>query len=297
MRTSVNAASLAAGVGRVRTGTIAFAVPDLEEPYFAELTALMVRRAESRGLSVVIQQTAGVHEREVAVANGVGAPVTDGLILIPRALTVADLTRRQTPGPLVLVGEHIEASPFAHVTVDNRAAMRAATEHLLAHGCRRLALVGPAATDAASVALNRRAAGFHDALSRRGMAIADTALGTVTEFTPAEGRRATQELLASGAVFDGVVAVNDSVAFGVMSALWDAGRRVPEEVAVIGMDDVVAARYSTPSLSTIAPDKVELVERALDMLERQIGAHPAADQPVAQVTVGFQVVERASTRR
>ena len=236
-------------------------------------------------------------EREVDVANGVGAPETDGLIHIPRSLTVADLTRRQAPGPLVLLGEHIEASPFAHVTVDNRAATRAATEHPIERGCRRLAIVGPAANDAASVALNRRAAGFQDALASHRMPVEETFLGPVTTFTPSEGRRATQELLASGARFDGVVAVNDSVAFGVLSALWDAGHRVPEDVAVVGMDDVVASRYSTPSLSTIAPDKVELVERALDMLERQIGAHPAADQPVEQVTIGFEVVERASTRR
>jgi hypothetical protein len=81
-------------VRRVRTGVIVLAVPDLEEPYFAELTALLVRRAEERGLSVIIRQTDSSHAREVDVADGVGMPLNDGLIHIPRALTVADLTRR-----------------------------------------------------------------------------------------------------------------------------------------------------------------------------------------------------------
>lgn len=288
--------ALSAGARRRRTGVIAFAVPDLEEPYFAELTALLVRRAEVRGLSVVIQQTAGVHEREVDVANGVGAPATDGLIHIPRSLTVADLTRRRAPGPLVLLGEHIEASPFAHVTIDNRAAATAATEHLLERGCRRLAVIGPR-TREASDAANQRFAGFRAALEARGLPLDEALVGPVSAFTPADGLRAAQAILASGARFDGVVTANDSVAIGVLSALYAARLDVPGDVAVIGMDDIVAARYSVPPLTSVRPDKEQLVERALDVLERQIDANPAADQPVEQVTIGFEVVERASTRR
>lgn len=296
MRTAAPDHGLTAAPRRRRTGVIAFAVPDLEEPYFAELTALLVRRAESRGLSVVIQQTEGVHEREVDVANGVGAPATDGLIHIPRSLTVADLTRRRAPGPLVLLGEHIEASPFAHVTIDNRAAAMAATEHLLGRGCRRLAFVGPH-TQEASDATNRRYAGFRDALAAHGVPVEESLIGPVAAFTPAEGLRATRAILDSGVPFDGLVATNDSVALGVLSALHAAGVSVPGDVAVIGMDDVIAARYSVPALTSVAPDKAQLVERALDVLERQLDAHPAADQPVEQVTIGFHVVERESTRR
>ncbi len=84
---------------RERTGIVALAVPNLEEPYFAELTTLLARGAEARGLSILIQQTEGDHQREIDVANGVGLPATDGLIHIPRSLTVGDLTRRTDPGP------------------------------------------------------------------------------------------------------------------------------------------------------------------------------------------------------
>ncbi|HWV50714.1 MAG TPA: substrate-binding domain-containing protein, partial [Microbacterium sp.] len=127
---------------RVRTGIVALAVPDLNEPYFAELTSLFVTRAHERGLSILIQQTAGLHEREVDIANGVGLPPIDGLIHIPRSLTVGDLTRRTAPGPIVLLGEHIQVSPFTHVTVDNKAGTDAATAHLADVGCRRIAFIG-----------------------------------------------------------------------------------------------------------------------------------------------------------
>ena len=274
-------------VRRVRTGVIVLAVPDLEEPYFAELTALLVRRAEERGLSVIIRQTDSSHAREVAVADGVG---------IPRALTVADLTRRASPGPLVLLGEHIMASPFAHVTIDNRAAGTAATEHLLERGCSRVAMVGRWLT-AASDASNRRYAGYCDALAAHGLDVDSGLIGTVTAFTPAEGLRAMGEVLDRGLDFDGVVCANDSVAFGVLSALQSRGLRVPDDVAVIGMDDVTHSRYTTPTLTTVSPDKNFMVERALAVLERQIATPPTADQPIEQVAVGFQIVERDSTRR
>lgn len=277
------------------TGTITFAVPDLEEPYFAELTAMLVRRAEARGYSVVIQQTAGAHQREVDIVNGVAGSGTDGLIHVPRSLTVADLTRRRSPAPLVLLGEHIEASPFAHVTIDNRLAAMAATEHLIRRGCRRLAAVGPRTQDISDAA-NRRHDGFLDALAQNGLDQDEAAsIAPVSAFTPAEGLRAMRELLATGATVDGVVASNDSVAMGVLSALHEAGLRVPGDVAVIGMDDIIGARYCVPSLTTVAPDKHEMVERALDVLERQIHAHPAADPPVEQVAIGFEIIERDST--
>lgn len=283
-------------VRRVRTGVIVLAVPDLEEPYFAELTALLVGRAEKRGLSVIIRQTDGSHAREVDVADGVGMPMNDGLIHIPRALTVADLTRRASPGPLVLLGEHIIASPFAHVTIDNRAAGVAATEHLFARGCRRVAVVGPR-DNAPSDAANRRYAGYCAALASHGIDFDPSLVGSVAAFTAAEGRRAMHDILDRGLVLDGVVSANDSVAFGVLSALQERGVRVPEDVAVIGMDDVTYGRYSSPTLSTVSPDKVFMVERALSVLERQISTLPTADQPIEQVTVGFRIVERASTTR
>lgn len=294
-RTSIDSA-IAGPVADRRVGVITFAVPDLEEPYFAELTALMVRRAGARGLSVLIQQTEGAHDQEVDVIDGVGSAATDGLIHIPRSLTVADLTRRRAPGPLVLLGEHVESSPFAHVTIDNHAAAAAATEHLLDRGCRRIAMIGPRTQDVSDAA-NRRYLGFVDALRARRAPVLEALAPRVATWTSQEGRCAAQALLASGEQFDGVVAANDSVAFGVMSALQEAGVAIPGDVAVIGMDDVIAARYSTPTLSSVAPDKTQLVERALDVLERQMNAHPAADQPIEQRVVGFHVIPRGSTAR
>ena len=281
---------------RRRTGLVALAVPNLEEPYFAELTALLVRRADERGLSILIQQTEGDHDREVDIANGVGLPPTDGLIHIPRSLTVGDLTRRSSPGPLVLLGEHIQVSPFTHVTIDNRAAAYSATEHLASVGCRRVAFIGP--RDARpSDAADQRFAGYRDAVAALGLSAHAALVGPVESFTPEEGLRAAREFLAAGVPFDGVVCSNDSIAFGVLAAVHEGGLRVPDDVAVIGIDDVRAARFATPPLTSIAPDNEAIVRAALTELERQITAPPGADMPVRHIVVDARIVARASTAR
>lgn len=279
-----------------RSGLIALAVPHLEEPYFAELSSLLVRGAEARGLAVLIVQTEGEHSREVDVANGIGLPDIDGLIHIPRSLTVADLTRRTSPGPLVLLGEHIEVSPFTHVTIDNRRAARTATEHLLAVGCRRIAYIGR--RDARpSDAADRRHAGYLEALVESGIT-ADPALTLqVSAFSAEEGARATAEIVAALPDIDGIVCSNDSVALGALAALAAGGRRVPQDVAVVGIDDIRAARFSVPTLTSVAPDHDQLVDAAFTELERQLTAPLGGNLPVRHITIPARLVKRASTQR
>lgn len=272
---------------------ILLAVPDLDEPYFAELTARVVREAEEHGLSVVIFQTWGDHQREVNVVNGVGVPATGGILHIPRALGVSDLTRRRSPGPLVLLGEHIVSSPFAHVTIDNAAAAAAATEHLLDRGCRRPAMIGP--REPASDASNRRFDGYRSTLSQRGLPFEESLVGGVRAFTAQEGHAAAVRLVESGAVFDGVVCSNDSVALGVMAGLAARGVSVPGDARVIGIDGVSLGAFTVPSLSTVEPDRDLMVSSALSLLTRQMATALSVDMPVEQVTVPFTVVARAST--
>lgn len=279
-----------------RTGLIALAVPQLEEPFFAELSSRLVRGAEERGLAVLIVQTQGDHAREVEVANGTGLPPIDGLIHIPRALTVADLTRRTAPGPLVLLGEHIQVSPFTHVTIDNRAAARTATEHLIQVGCRRIAYVGRR-DSRPSDAADRRHAGYVEALGAAGIPIDPELTAQVDAFTPDEGERVAAMVAAQLPDLDGIVCANDSLALGAIAALHALGRRVPDDVAVIGIDDIHAARFAVPALSTMAPDHEMLVDAAFTELERQLVSPPGADLPVRHVTIPARLVRRASTAR
>ncbi len=280
---------------RERTGIVALAVPNLEEPYFAELTTLLARGAEARGLSILIQQTEGDHQREIDVANGVGLPATDGLIHIPRSLTVGDLTRRTDPGPLVLLGEHIAVSPFTTCRSTTVAPPISPPPISL----RRGAVVSP------SSARGSRAPRMPRTSASR--AIATRSRGSVSPTNRAHRLGRRLHLRGGGGGVAPSARDGDAVRrCGLLERLGRvrrAGRlarvrpRRPADVAVIGIDNVHAARFSVPALSSVAPDDEGIVEAAFTELERQMSARPGADVPVRHIVVDAAVVARASTAR
>src|ERR671921_733346 len=125
-----------------RSGVVALALPELDAPYFGELARRLVKQAESRGWTVLIEQTDGEVQREQAVLDGLRGRLIDGLILSPIALGAEELARRRDTVPLVLLGERVYDGPVDHVSIDNVAAARVATDHLIDLGHRRIAAVG-----------------------------------------------------------------------------------------------------------------------------------------------------------
>ena len=103
-----------------------------------------------------------------------------------------------------------------------------------------------------------------------------------------------RDFLAAGASFDGVVAFNGAIALGALRAFQEAGRRVPEDVAVIGFDDIDETRYSIPTLSTIDPGRDEIARAAVDLLIRRIEGDDEPFVPEA-IEVPFRLVERESS--
>jgi DNA-binding LacI/PurR family transcriptional regulator len=125
-----------------RTGVIALAVPELDEPYFSELASEVVRAAIDVGLTVLIDETGGDRERERAVVAGLRGQMIDGVLLSPLALRESDLQQGASAVPVVLLGERLGSSLADHVAIDNETAARELTEHLIAAGRTRIAVVG-----------------------------------------------------------------------------------------------------------------------------------------------------------
>src|SRR3712207_2546012 len=136
-RPNVSARSLRRG----RTGIIALAVPEIAAPYFAELGDLIQREAGARGVTLLVDQTGADRERELLVLDGYRSTVIDGFILSPMAITGEDLEAQELDIPAVLLGERIHDSGLLHVSIDNVAAARTATAHLVEGGRRRIAAV------------------------------------------------------------------------------------------------------------------------------------------------------------
>jgi DNA-binding LacI/PurR family transcriptional regulator len=289
-RPNLSARSLRQG----RSGVIALALPALDMPYFAELTRFVVEAAEERGWTVLVDQTDGLREREQVVAAGVRSHLIDGLILSPVALDVDDLTRSRDETPLVLLGEKIGGGEIDHVAIDNVAAAYAATEHLLGLGRRRVAAIGYQAEPASAsgvAALRRR--GYEKALAEHGIEVDRELTVEVEDYGRRDGASAMADLLSQADPPDAVFCFNDLLALGVLRALAERDLRVPDDIAVIGLDDIEDGRYSTPSLSTVAPDKAAIAYRAVQMLHERLD--PSALPPPRDVRVGFELVAREST--
>jgi DNA-binding LacI/PurR family transcriptional regulator len=270
-----------------RSGMIAVALPDLSQPYFAELASDLVRAAQERAITVLVNQTDGREDAERRIAEGIDLPVMDGLILSPLALTAPDFADRTDGTPLILLGEHVGETTLPHVTVDNTAAARAAVEHLLSLGRRRIAAIGAQHSGPNETSV-LRLDGYRAALAAAGIDLDPALVVPVDEYRRADGAAGARRLLDDGVAFDAVFAFNDLLALGAMHVLSERGVIVPDDVAVIGFDDIEEARYSTPALSSVAPDTRALARTAIELLD--------ADPPARGVhAVPFTIAQRAST--
>lgn len=278
-----------------RTGAIALALPDLSLAYFAELAAEVIREAEALGVSVLVEQTGGDRTRELELLRSSRLKLTDGLIFSPLGMGQDDAGALDVPYPLVLLGERIFGGPTDHVTMRNIEAARAATEHLISSGCRRIAVIGAHEGEVIGSA-GLRLRGYREALDAAGIPFDAELLGYTTLWHRANGADSMRELLARGVSFDAVFGLNDTLALGAMRVLQEAGLRVPEDVRVVGFDGLDEAAYSIPSLTTLDPGRDWIAKTAVHTLVERIKAGDGAGEP-RELLADFTVVARESAPR
>lgn len=276
-----------------RTGMLALVVPEIDVPYFSELARDVIDAAAEVGYRVMIDQTGHDHERERQLLTGEGRTMLfDGLLFSP-LVTKSELLdmHSTTRMPLILLGEHDFDGRYDHVAIDNVAAARDAVGHLIDTGRTRIAAIGSQPLEEYATPL-QRSAGYEAALADAGLDFRSEYVITAAHYSRADGYAAGTALLALDPRPDAIFCFSDLLAFGAMRAVFDAGLRVPEDVAVIGIDDVDEGRYSRPSLSTISLDTQfiarESVRRIIDRIE-----DPAL--PATEIVAPHTLVVREST--
>lgn len=274
-----------------RSGMIALALPELDMPYFAELARCVIREAEQRSWLVLLEQTDGLADRERIVVSGPRPRLIDGLILSPLTSTAAQLRARRSDAPLVLLGEKLFDVGLDHVSIDNVAAARMATEHLISLGRQRIAAIGDQ-RDRQSGTARLRLRGYREALRAAGVTVDRRLVRHAPTYKRVDGATAMAQLLALDDPPDAVFCFTDLLALGALRILYEAGVRVPEDVAVVGFDDIEESRFSVPSLTTVAPDKPGLARAAVDLLAARIADDAGASQ---EVRIPFRLLVREST--
>ncbi|WP_328868867.1 LacI family transcriptional regulator [Streptomyces sp. NBC_00287] len=274
-----------------RTGMITLAVPELDVAYFSELAKHVMAEADRRGRTVLLHQTGAVRERELAALRGFDTQFSDGVILSPLALLPHDLATRDRRLPVVLLGERsVEGTD--HVGIDNAGAARDATEHLLARGRRRIAVIGGAVRGRQGTD-RLRTDGYRSALKAAGLPFDTELVVPVEAYHWQDGARAATTLMQRATPPDALLCLNDHMALGALRALHELGRSVPGELDVVGFDDIEASRFSVPSLTTVAPDKQEIARAAVSLLLERIDDPDGG--PLEDHVAGHRVVVRESS--
>jgi DNA-binding LacI/PurR family transcriptional regulator len=274
-----------------RVGMLALAIPDLSNPYFSEIGNAVIAAASTRSYAVLLDHTGGERANELLVINGLRPHLIDGVILSPRMLEPEDLQSRRVEIPLVLLSEYLFDVPYDNIAVDDVAVGRLATNHLLGLGRQRIAAIGTA--EVRSAAARLRLQGYTEALRDAGKYLEPQLIVPIASYHRNDGAQAMRYLLTLNPPPDAVFCFNDLLALGAMHTLREAGWRIPDDVAVIGVDDLEESRFVTPSLTTIAEDKERIGELAVSFLLGRIDGTRTG--PPERVEVPFRLIVRQST--
>ena len=249
----------ARNLNRNSTGVITLAVPMLTPPYLAELANRVIEQARSDDYLVYVVTYGGQNAQGAReLLRNFNTTVSDGLILSmseDESLTAQDL---DVDYPMVAVGARDVWGVCDHVTCDDVQASRMAASYLFERGARHLAVIGSrgiydeqAALHATDGNAGLRLRGVVEACRERGTSLDPELVVSGGDWAIGCGYKAIQRLIDAGKEFDGVVAFNDQLAIGVLSALAANGISVPGQVQVIGFDNIEEAAYLQPPLTTM----------------------------------------------
>ncbi|GGL08365.1 transcriptional regulator [Deinococcus radiotolerans] len=273
-----------------RSGTLGIVGHGLPHYGPAQMMVNIEQAARSRGYSVTLASIPELREVEIERAiMELRRQNVDGMILITNLLGV-DITRIQRlcgTVPFVLV-DLPDSGTAAGATIDQEAGARLAAEHLIALGHERIALLlGPQRWHDARLRLD----GWHSALKRANLSPVATLEG---DWSAASGFGLTQELLAGRVPFTALLVSNDQMALGALWALHERGISVPDDVSIVGFDDIPESRFFHPPLTTVRQDFAALGALSLAALVKAI---EEPDVPATPAVIQPELIVRASSAR
>jgi LacI family transcriptional regulator len=230
-----------------RTNVIALIMPDVEDPFAIQVLKGVNQALAEIDCDLIVCASGNIRrrstaEREQYYVSLLNGSIADGVIVVTPAATSFS-----TSAPVVAVDPNNESPPCPSVISTNHAGALAAMEYLIGLGHRRIGFIG-GRPDLRSA--NRRLQGYLDALARAGIPL-DQALIEAGDFSSATGHLCAQRLLSLPQLPTAIFAANDQSAIGAMEAAREAGLRVPEDLSVIGFDNIPEAAFTNPKLTTV----------------------------------------------
>lgn len=275
---------------RNESKTVLVLLPNITNPYYANVFSGINERAQTLGYSLYLCSTEG-GDTESLLSSAIDGHTADGAILMAIDHDEAWLQKYSESFPIVQCCEYSLRCATPHVSIDNYRAGYEATEYLLKIGCRKICTVSSTNKFMSTV---QRMAGFRDALKAAGIepdercaAYADTSYSYTSSLA------AVRSLLTRKDRPDGLFCIGDSIALSAVVVAGELGIAVPDEVSVVGVDDVIYTKMIHPYLSTVIQPCASLGIKAMEMIHTLMAGQPLESDSVI-LPHGF--VARESTR-
>jgi DNA-binding LacI/PurR family transcriptional regulator len=279
---------LARSLSRRQTAIIGLIIPSLINPVYAEIADSLTRYCAAEGYRVILGSSGRDHQTEVEFAKSLRSKRVDGVIILPSQSPDEILKPLQHAHIPSVVLEH-DLSHTHCIAIDDWQGGQLATQHLLSLGHRRIGMIRRTPTSALS---HLRYTAFQNMLEAANIPL-DPDLVIVGEAGQASGYVAMQKLLALAEPPTAVFAHNDVLAMGAISAIDHAGRKVPNDISIVGYDDTINAAYLNPPLTTVKMPIAEMGRLAgqtiLDLIKNGASFSPQT------TTLPVELIIRAST--
>jgi LacI family transcriptional regulator len=271
-----------------RTETVGLVLSDITNPFFLEVARGVIDTAEAQGYNVFVCNTDSDPSREIRILRSLTDHAVDGIIIFPTfELKCALPEFARLSHPIVTVNRPADCPGVSNVMLHSRRGAKLAVEHLIRQGHRAIGMV---AGQSPTVYDLLRVQGYCAALVEHGLPVIED---WIVPGPPVEkqGREAARALLLQHPEITALFAYNDLLALGALKAGQDLGRRVPQELAVVGFDDILLADRVSPALTTVRVDKYDLGCRAMQRLIQMLNQ---PGEPFPPLWLDAELVVRAS---
>jgi DNA-binding LacI/PurR family transcriptional regulator len=276
------------------TRAVGVVVTTIADPFIAEVVQGIESTAYEHDYTVILASSNSDPSREISAVEMLRSKRVDGVIVTASRVGALYQTHLERVGvPVVLINNHSEQSGhyLYSVTVDNQHGGYLATRHLVELGHRRIAYVTGPLNHSSDTG---RLAGYHQALNEAGISF-DSALVAPGNGRVESGEQALSELLKAAGPFTAVFCYNDMTAIGLLRAARRFNLAVPQDLSVVGFDDISFASYVCPALTTIAQPQFEMGQQAMQMTLELIKHPSPTDGQAADISIKGQLIVRESS--
>jgi LacI family transcriptional regulator len=255
--------AVARGLVQKQTGTLGLIIPDITNPFYPELARGVEERASLAGYNTFLCNTNYDLAKEESYLHNLLEKRVDGIILAPVSSQTNFLEqRKQMPIPCVYLGNAPENTPYSFVITDNIRGGYLATRTLIERGSVSIGFISGSDEESS---VGARFTGFEEAMSRYSLEIKEKYIRR-ENWKLKSGYEIIKQMIDSGDYPEAVIAGNDILAMGILQGIKEKGLRIPEDIAVIGFDDIPSASWPEINLSTVRQPKIRMGESAVEIL-------------------------------